>query len=82
MSHHKAAGKTRQHVSPAGKSFGVKAPNGQTVTAGSIIVRQKGTKFNAGKGTKVSRDHSVFALNAGVVKFGKKLGKSIISVVS
>ncbi len=43
MSHHKAAGKTRQHVSPAGKRLGVKVTHGEKVTSGSILLRQRGS---------------------------------------
>lgn len=80
MSTHKAAGKTRQHTSPAGKRLGVKVSDGQKVNSGSILVRQRGTKFASGKGTKVGRDHSIFSLLGGTVKFGTKLGKKFISV--
>ena len=82
MSHHKAAGKTKQHTSPAGKRLGVKVAHGQKITSGSILVRQRGSEFRAGKGTKLGRDFTVFAIKDGIVNFGKKLGKSFISVVS
>ena len=82
MSHHKAAGKTRQHTSPAGKRLGMKATHGQKVTTGSILVRQRGSTFHAGKGTKLGKDYTLFAVTDGIVRFGKKLGKSIASVVS
>ena len=45
-------------------------------------MRQNGTKFSAGKNVKVARDHSLFAAVSGVVKFGQKLGKKVVSVVS
>ena len=80
MSHHKAAGKTKQHTSPAGKRLGVKVAHGQKVKTGSILVRQRGTKFHSGSGTKLGRDHTVFAILDGIVSFGKRLGKSVISV--
>ena len=82
MAHHKAAGKTRQHVRPVGKRLGVKASDGQKVTTGSIIVRQRGTEFAAGKGTKLGRDHTLFAMTDGVVKFGQRLGKKMVSIVN
>jgi len=81
MSHHKAAGKTRQHVSPAGKRLGVKVTHGEKVTSGSILLRQRRSTVNAGKGAKLGRDYTVFAVTAGVVSFGQKLGKKIISVI-
>jgi large subunit ribosomal protein L27 len=80
MSTHKQGGKAAQHVRPSGKRLGVKVGDGQHVTAGSILIRQRGTKVNAGKNVRVGRDHTLFTVVEGVVKFGKKLGKKIISV--
>ncbi len=80
MSKHKAAGKTRQHHRPSGKRLGVKASDGETVNAGAIIIRQSGTKVKAGAGTKLGRDHTVFASHAGKVKFGQKFGKKFVSI--
>jgi len=80
MSTHKQGGKAAQHVRPSGKRLGVKVGDGQHVTAGSILIRQRGTKVNAGKNVKVGRDHTLFTVAEGVVKFGKKLGKKIVSV--
>lgn len=80
MSTHKAGGKTRQHVRPAGKRLGVKVSDGQRVTSGSILVRQRGTEFASGKGTKEGRDHTVFAIVDGIVKFVRKTGKKQIAV--
>ncbi|MBI4157503.1 50S ribosomal protein L27 [Candidatus Woesebacteria bacterium] len=83
MSKHKAGGsKASQHVNPAGKSLGLKASNGEKVTPGVIIVRQRGTKIMAGVGVKTGRDHTIYALTQGVVKFGQKLGRKFVSVVS
>lgn len=82
MSKHKAGGsKASQHVNPAGKRLGTKVSDGQTITAGSILVRQRGTKFGAGEGVGVGRDHSLFALVSGKAKFGIKHGKSVVSVI-
>ena len=53
----------------------------QKVGIGQILVRQRGTKFSNGKNVKVGRDHSLYAVQVGVVKFGSKLGKKIISVL-
>ncbi len=80
MSHHKAAGKTRQHVSPVGRRLGVKVAQGQTVGIGSILIRQRGSRVHAGKGAKLGRDYSVFATVEGVVKFGQKLGRKFVGV--
>jgi len=82
MSTHKAAGKARQHTRPSGKRLGAKVASGQKIKAGNILIRQLSSKVNAGKGVKTSRDHTLYAKVSGVVKFGKKLGKKMISVVS
>jgi len=83
MSTHKAAGgKASQHVSPIGKRLGAKVSSGQKVAAGAILVRQRGTKFADGAGVKAGRDHTLYAALSGVVKFGSKLGKKVVSVVS
>ncbi len=82
MSKKKAGGKIGQHVSPEGKRLGIKAEHGSRVTSGMIIVRQTGTKVAAGRGVKVGRDQTLYAKAEGVVKFGQKMGKKIVSVVS
>lgn len=81
MSTHKAAGKARQHIRPSGKRLGVKASNDQKVAAGSIIIRQRGTKVAPGKGVRVGRDHTIYAKVSGVVRFGQKMGKKFVSVL-
>lgn len=80
MSTHKAGGKASQHVSPAGKRLGVKLSDGQRVSPGMVIVRQRGTKLGVGKGVAVGRDHTIYAISEGVVKFGMRKGKKIVSV--
>jgi len=82
MSKHKAAGKTRQQVRPEGKRLGVKVSQGEKVIEGAVLVRQRGTKFAPGTGVKVGRDHTLYAVSAGVVKFGQKEGKKQVSIVS
>jgi large subunit ribosomal protein L27 len=82
MSKKKAAGgKASQHVSPAGKRLGIKVDNKEKVAPGMIIVRQRGTTITLGKGVAQGRDHTIYAISKGVVKFGKKLGRKIVSVV-
>lgn len=81
MAHTKQSGKTRQHTTRPGKRLGVKIYGSETIKTGQIIVRQKGTKFHAGKGVGVGRDHTLFALKNGVVEFARRLGKSIINVI-
>lgn len=80
MSTHKAAGKTKQHTSPAGKRLGVKRTNGQKVAAGEILIRQRGTKFHAGRNVKVGRDHTLFSTAAGTVSYFVRLGKNFVGV--
>lgn len=80
MSTHKAAGKASQHVSPAGKRLETKVSGGEKVSEGQILVRQRGTIFAKGKGVGAGRDHTLFALLDGIVKFGYKLGKRVVSV--
>ncbi len=82
MSTHKAAGKASQHVSPAGKRLGVKLFGGEKVTKGQILVRQRGTTIVKGVGVKIGRDHTVYATLNGIVKFGTKLGRRFVSVIS
>lgn len=82
MSKKKQGGKTDQHISPAGKRLGVKVAHGEFVSAGNILVRQRGTKVHAGKGVKTGRDHTLFATEEGRVNFGKKEGKKVVSVIN
>ena len=83
MSHNKAAGgKASQHVNPEGKRLEAKVSSGEKVTKGTILVRQRGTIFAKGIGVGAGRDHTLFALIDGIVKFGKKLGKRTVSVAS
>ena len=72
MAHKKAAGSSRNGRDSSPKMLGVKIFGGQAITAGNIIVRQRGTEFHAGEGVGMGRDHTLFALNDGVVKFATK----------
>ena len=78
MSTHKAGGKASQHVSPAGKRLGAKVSGGEKVFKGQILVRQRGTSLTRGVGVKVGRDHTLYSMVDGVVKFGKRLGRSVV----
>lgn len=82
MSTHKAAGKASQHVSPAGKRLGIKKSDGSKVTPGMIIVRQRGSRIKLGRGVAMGRDHTIYAVAKGAVKYGNKLGRKFVSVVS
>jgi len=72
MSHKKAGGSTKNGRDSQSKRLGVKLYEGQVVTAGNIIVRQKGTKFHAGENVGTGKDFTLFALKNGVVKFTEK----------
>ncbi len=69
MAHKKAGGSVKNGRDSAGQRLGVKAGDGQLVTAGSIIVRQRGQTFLSGPGTGIGKDYTVFATIAGKVKF-------------
>lgn len=72
MAHKKAGGSTRNGRDSESKRLGVKRFGGQSVSAGSIIVRQRGTKFHAGVNVGMGKDHTLFATADGVVKFEVK----------
>ncbi|HET7182038.1 MAG TPA: 50S ribosomal protein L27 [Candidatus Limnocylindrales bacterium] len=79
MAHKKAGGSVKNGRDSAGQRLGIKAGDGQTVTAGSIIVRQRGMTFLAGPGTDLGGDYTLFATTAGKVKveFAKKDKKRV-----
>jgi large subunit ribosomal protein L27 len=72
MAHKKGVGSTRNGRDSAGKRLGVKRFGGEQVTAGSIIVRQRGTTFHPGNNVGCGKDYTLFALVDGVVKFERK----------
>lgn len=72
MAHKKAGGSSRNGRDSESKRLGVKRFGGQTVSAGSIIVRQRGTRFHGGVNVGCGRDHTLFALTDGVVRFEVK----------
>ena len=69
MAHKKGSGTSRNGRDSAGKRLGVKKFGGETVPAGSIIVRQRGTLFKPGENVGVGRDHTLYALIDGTVRF-------------
>ncbi|MEJ6024124.1 50S ribosomal protein L27 [Ramlibacter sp. PS4R-6] len=83
MAQKKGGGSTRNGRDSQPKMLGVKAFGGELISAGSIIVRQRGTKFHPGTNVGVGRDHTLFALVDGHVKFQTKgeLNKQTVSVV-
>lgn len=81
MAHKKGGGTVRKNRDSISKRLGVKRYGGQIVSAGNIIVRQKGNKFYPGVGTKQGNDYTIFALTAGKVEFKKRLNKTLVNVV-
>ena len=81
MAHKKAGGSSRNGRDSEGRRLGVKKFGGQDVIGGNIIVRQRGTKFYPGTNVGMGRDHTLFALEEGKVRFHKgKLGRKYVSV--
>src|SRR5439155_17854607 len=80
MAHKKGLGSSRNGRDSNPKMLGVKVFAGQQVTAGSIIVRQRGTRFRPGPGTSLGRDDTIFALRDGRVEFRRSGERRFISV--
>jgi large subunit ribosomal protein L27 len=80
MAHKKGQGSSRNGRDTEGKRLGVKKFGGQVVVPGNILVRQRGTTFHPGKGVGVGRDYTLFAIDAGVVKFVERQGRRYISI--
>ena len=72
MAHKKAGGSTRNGRDSNPKYLGVKRYGGEAVLAGNILVRQRGTRFHAGENVGVGRDHTLFALSEGKVKYQER----------
>ena len=82
MAHKKGVGSSKNGRESASQRLGVKIYSGQKVTAGNIIVRQRGTKHNPGKNVGIGKDDTLFALIDGVVNFRKsRKDKSYVSVI-
>jgi large subunit ribosomal protein L27 len=82
MAHKKGLGSSKNGRDSAAQRLGVKVFAGETVTAGSIIVRQRGTRFYPGNGTGLGSDDTVFATVGGTVTFTRKNGRRYISVLA
>lgn len=81
MAHKKAGGSSRNGRDSAGRRLGVKKFGGETVIGGNIIVRQRGTKVYPGVNVGIGKDHTLFALTGGRVRFhAGKLGRKYVSV--
>ncbi|OGH23446.1 MAG: 50S ribosomal protein L27 [Candidatus Levybacteria bacterium RIFCSPHIGHO2_01_FULL_41_15] len=81
MAHTKAQGAVRGNRDSRAKRLGVKLYQGHKVKPGNIIVRQRGTKFFPGAGVDIGKDHSIFALDSGMVSFKILKGKKFIEVL-
>ncbi|WP_339045018.1 50S ribosomal protein L27 [Candidatus Zinderia endosymbiont of Aphrophora alni] len=84
MAKKKGGGTTRNGRDSKSKRLGVKVFSGEYVNAGKIIIRQKGTKFHPGKNIGMGKDHTLFALISGKVKFSRKgkFKKKIIEILN
>jgi large subunit ribosomal protein L27 len=91
MSTKKSAGSAKNLKDSQPKYLGVKITDGQAVKIGQIILRQRGTKIEAGKNVKIAKDHTIFAMKDGIVSFrnmrkvtftGTRLTKKAVDVVS
>ena len=83
MAHKKAGGSSRNGRDSAGQRLGVKLFGGEKISGGNVIVRQRGTKFYAGEGVGMGKDHTLFALRDGQVSF--KTGykrRTFVSVIA
>ncbi len=81
MAHKKGAGSTRNGRDSNAQRRGVKKYGGESVIAGNIIIRQRGTKFHPGENVGLGKDHTIFALTNGNVKFARKArGRTYVSV--
>ena len=81
MAHKKAGGSSRNGRDTAGRRLGVKKFGGEAVIAGNIIIRQRGTKYHPGSNVGMGKDHTIFALTEGKVRFKRKDGgKTFVGV--
>jgi large subunit ribosomal protein L27 len=80
MSKTKGGGSTRNGRDSAAQRLGVKVFDGTTVTAGSILVRQRGTRFHPGQNVGRGGDDTLFALRDGKVKFGQRRGRKLVDI--
>lgn len=83
MASKKAGGSSRNGRDSESKRLGVKKFGGEKALAGNIIVRQRGTKFHPGKNMGIGKDHTLFAIEEGIVQFSKGRGnRSFVSILT
>ena len=80
MAHKKAGGSSKNGRDTEGKRLGVKRFGGQSVKAGNILVRQRGTKWHPGNNVGLGRDHTIFALIDGKVEFSRDRQRTLVHV--
>ena len=81
MSKTKGGGSTRNGRDSNAQRLGVKAFDGEQIHAGSIIVRQRGTRFHPGANVKIGKDDTLFATASGAVKFGSRKGRKVVDIL-
>ncbi len=81
MAHKKAGGSSRNGRDSDGRRLGVKKFGDESVLAGNIIVRQRGTKWHPGVNVGMGKDHTLFALTDGRVRFVTRAGRAFVSVI-
>lgn len=81
MAHKTGGSATTKNRDSVSKRLGVKKYGGEKVIPGNIIIRQKGSKFFGGLGTKTGNDFTIYSVSTGKVEFKKKLGKNLVNVV-
>ena len=82
MSKTKGGGSTRNGRDSNAQRLGVKEFGGTAITAGSILVRQRGTRFHPGTNVGIGKDDTLFALADGVVEFGERRGRRVVNIVT
>lgn len=82
FAHKKGGGSTKNGRDSAGKRLGVKSADGQTILAGSIIVRQRGTRVHPGENVGQGKDYTLFALKDGKVKFYDSGDKKLVTIIA
>lgn len=80
MAHTKAGGTAKTNRDSVSKRLGVKRYGGEKVESGNIIIRQKGSHFASGVGTKLGNDFTIYSIASGKVQFSKKKGRQVVSV--
>lgn len=80
MAHKKAGGSSRNGRDSAGRRLGVKKFGGESVISGNIILRQRGTQYHPGENVGIGKDHTLFAVAEGRVKFAVKHNRRVVSV--